>query len=228
MFKRVCAQKGALPFVVSEGAEVENVRISPDGNTFDFKADGLELEGVRTKLIGGYQVKNAALALSAISRVRNILTGITADKIFVGMNNAAWPGRLEIVGKNPVVILDGGHNFDGVANLCRSINELWPGKSIGIVYAAMRDKDYSGCLELLSRELEPKLYVTTIPGMTRAAKPQELLSAAQKLAFKNEPESFSLPEEAVNKAVKDENDLVIICGSLYLVGYIRKNYRCII
>lgn len=221
MFKSVCREHGALPFVVSEGAKVENVNISHEGNSLDFSANGLLLHDVRTKLIGAYQVKNAALALSALSLVRNVLPDITAASVHEGMSNAMWPGRLEIIAKNPVVILDGGHNFDGVANLCKSIRELWAGKRIGIVYAAMRDKDYFGCLELMSTELNPKLYVTTVPGMARAATPEELLEAARKFSWKNEPEGVLLPEDAVKRARNDGNDLVIVCGSLYLVGYIR-------
>ena len=136
------------------------------------------------------------------------------------MSAAAWPGRLEGRGN---IILDGGHNLDGVANLCRSVRELWPGqvKSIGVVYAAMRDKDYAGCLALLNGEFAPKLYVTTIPGMARAATPEELLTAAGAFSWRNEPEGFALPEDAVKRACSDENDIVLVCGSLYLVGYVR-------
>ena len=220
MFREVCAEKGALPFVVSEGVVIRNEHVSPTGNTLDFSANGLTLKGVRTGLIGSYQIKNAALAMSAISLIRNELPKITEDSVRLGMNSAAWPGRLEVVAENPVVILDGGHNFDGVANLCRSVRELWPDESIGIVYAAMRDKDYSGCLELLSKELHPKLYATTVPEMSRAAKPEELLTAAKTLSWRNEPEGFSLPEDAVKRAVQDGNSIVIVCGSLYLVGYV--------
>ena len=217
MFKEVCKEKGALPFVVSEGAEIRNVHVSPEGNTFNFSANGLELEGVTTKLIGKYQVSNAALALSAISLVRDRL--ITERSILEGMRNAVWPGRLEAVRRN--VILDGGHNFDGVAKLCESVRELWGDKSIGIVYAAMRDKDYAGCLELLSVELGPKLYVTTVPGMARSATPEELTAASRNFVWRNKPEGFSEPSEAVNRALNDGNDIVLVCGSLYLIGYIR-------
>ncbi|MBQ7154042.1 MAG: bifunctional folylpolyglutamate synthase/dihydrofolate synthase [Synergistaceae bacterium] len=219
MFREVCGERGALPFVVSEGSRVENVHVSPEGNTFSFKANGLELPEVRTKLIGGYQIKNASLSLSAISLVMNVLPCITASSILEGINSAVWPGRLEVVGNN--VILDGGHNFDGVANLCRSVRELWGDKSVGIVYAAMRDKDFAGCLELFSSELNPKLYVTTVPGMARASTPEELLEAAHRFSWRNEPEGFALPEDAVSRARNDENDVVLVCGSLYLVGYIR-------
>lgn len=221
MFREVCRERGALPFVVSEGATVRNARVSPEGNTLDFSELGQELQGVRTRLIGEYQIKNAALALSALLLVRGELPGITAESIREGMSSATWPGRLEVISREPYIILDGGHNLDGVANLCRSVRELWPGKIAGVVYAAMRDKDYTGCLELLSRELAPKLYVTTIPGMARAATPKELLTTARAFSWRNEPEGFALPEEAVKRAVNDGNDIVLVCGSLYLVGYIR-------
>ena len=226
MFKKVCAENGALPFVVSEGAVIQNAHVSPTGNMLDFSANGLNLQGVHTGLIGAYQVKNAALALSAISLIRNVLPNITEDSVRQGMSAAVWPGRLELIAKNPAVILDGGHNFDGVANLCKSVNELWPSFSIGVVYAAMRDKDYFGCLGLLSNELHPKLYVTTIPGMGRAAKPEELLTAAKCLTWRNDPEGFALPEDALKRAVQDGSDIVIVCGSLYLVGYVRMRVKC--
>lgn len=221
MFRRVCDEVHALPFVVSESARVDNVRVTNKSNTFYFSARGLELPEIRTRLIGGYQVKNAALALSAVSLIRDNLPRITKDSILAGIYDASWPGRLEVVAHGPDVVLDGGHNYDGVANLCRSVRELWAGKNIGVVYAAMRDKDYSGCMGLLSSELGPKLYVTTIPGMARAAKPDELMRASRDFVWRNQPEGYAFPEEAVKKAVNDGNELVIVCGSLYLVGYIR-------
>ncbi|MBQ7220189.1 MAG: bifunctional folylpolyglutamate synthase/dihydrofolate synthase, partial [Synergistaceae bacterium] len=128
MFRNVCDERGALPFVVSEEARVGNVRVSPEGNTLDFAANGFELQGVRTGLIGSYQVKNAALAMSALSLVRDVLPKITEESVREGMRSASWPGRLEVMGD---VVLDGGHNYDGVANLCRSVRELWPSSSIG-------------------------------------------------------------------------------------------------
>ncbi|MBQ7545078.1 MAG: bifunctional folylpolyglutamate synthase/dihydrofolate synthase [Synergistaceae bacterium] len=221
MFKKVCRERGAQPFVVSESARVVGVNVSPEGVTLGFSDGSFEIEEVRTKLTGSYQVKNAALALSALSLVRNVLPCISVSSVREGMAVAFWPGRLEVVAYDPDIVLDGGHNLDGVKNLCASVKELWPGKKIGIVYAAMRDKDYAGCLELMSSELDPKLYVTTVPGMPRAAVPDELLGASRGLAWRNEPEGFALPEDALKKARNDGNDVVVVCGSLYLVGYIR-------
>lgn len=224
MFRRVCDEHGALSFVVGEDSRVSNARVSPDGNTLDFEAGSFRLQGVRTRLIGGYQVKNAGLALSALSLLMKDFAGISESSIREGMMCASWPGRLEVVAKNPYVLLDGGHNYDGVANLCAGVRELWPGvKNVGVVYAAMKDKDYTGCLELLSRELSPKLYVTTVPGMPRAASPARLREASGAFRWRDGVCEFERPEDAIEKAREDGNELVIVCGSLYLVGYVKVN-----
>ncbi|MBQ7169190.1 MAG: bifunctional folylpolyglutamate synthase/dihydrofolate synthase [Synergistaceae bacterium] len=222
MFRETCREKGALPFVVSQQARTENVKVTAEGNTFDFYAPGLELGSIRTGLIGGYQVRNAAVALSAISLIRGSFPRITEDSIREGMLNARWPGRLEVVSKNPLIILDGGHNLDGVKNLCASVRELWPERKFAVVYAAMRDKDYPGCLEVMSETLRPRLYATCVPGMARSASPEELLRAAGNFAWGNAPEGFMSPSEAISRAVDDGNDAVLVCGSLYMIGYIKR------
>ncbi len=222
MFKAFCRENNALPFVVSEQARVDNVKVSPEGNEFDFYSPNLELRRVMTHLIGAYQIKNAALALSALSLMRESFPNITHEAILSGMSKASWHGRLEIISREPLIILDGGHNYDGVKNLCGSVKALWPDKRICVIYAAMRDKDYAGCLELFSTKLHPAVYFTTVPGMKRAATLGELLNAAKEFSWLNEPEGFDLPVEAVNKALSDSSyDLVLVCGSLYLIGYIR-------
>ena len=221
MFKNFCSERGAVPHVVTEETRIENIKISPEGNELDFYAPKLELKSVKTKLIGDYQIKNAALSLLVVSEIKNLFPKIFEASIRDGLRNAAWPGRLEIISREPLIILDGGHNYDGVKKLCDSVKSLWPDLKIGIVYAAMRDKNYNGCLELLNRELKPAFYASTVPEMKRALTPDELLSAAKSFTWRNSPESFNEPLDAVNKALNDDNEAILICGSLYLIGYIR-------
>lgn len=219
MFRSVCSERSAIPFVVSELSHAENIVITPEGNSFDFYSPGLELRNVRTGLIGKYQINNAMLALSAISLIRDSFPNITDDSILRGMLNAKWPGRLEIISREPLIVLDGGHNYDGVMKLCMSVKELWPDKNIGVVYAAMRDKNYAGCLELMNHYLNPSLYVTTVPNMARAASPDELMISARKFSWRD-LSAYDNPLEAVKESVH-ENSLTLVCGSLYMIGYIR-------
>ena len=225
MFLETCREKGALSFIVSKETKTENVRITPDGNTFDFYSPELELKDLRTGLIGEYQIRNAALALSAISQIHRVFPNISEASIREGMLSAKWPGRLEIVSKNPLIILDGGHNLDGVKNLCRSVRELWPERNFAVVYAAMKDKDYMGNLAEISTTLRPKLYATCVPEMSRSASPEELLEAAKNFSWQNSPEGFDTPSEGVRKAIDDGNDAILICGSLYMIGWVMRNCR---
>lgn len=223
LFRSVCTERGAVPHVLPEEARLENVSVTPEGCTFDFCSPCLTLKDVRTRLIGRYQLANAALALLALSCAREELPRVTPETIRRGMEDARWPGRLEVLSREPLVALDGGHNRDGVEKLVRSVAELWPGEKMGVVYAAMRDKEYEACLSLLSG-LKPALYVTEVPGMARCLSAGELREAAKSFSWRGEPRAFASPLEAVQAAL-DENDGVLVCGSLYLIGWIRPRLR---
>lgn len=226
IFRSICTERGAVPHVLPEVARLENVSVSPEGCAFDFCSSRLTLKGVHTRLIGRYQLDNASLTLLALSCVREALPRVTPEAILRGMENASWPGRLEVLFREPLVVLDGGHNRDGVEKLVRSVAELWPGKKMGVVYAAMRDKEYEACLSLLSG-LKPALYATEVPGMARCLPAGDLREAAQSFSWRGEPRAFASPLEAVQAAL-DENDGVLVCGSLYLIGWIRPRLRAML
>ncbi|MBR1671719.1 MAG: bifunctional folylpolyglutamate synthase/dihydrofolate synthase [Fretibacterium sp.] len=224
LFRSFCADRGALPFVLTEEARLEDVSVTEEGCSFDFRSPRLDLKGVRTRMAGRYQLDNAALALLALSCVREALPRVTPASILQGMEAARWPGRLEILSRKPLLVLDGGHNRDGVARLVESVAELWPGlKKFGVVYAAMRDKEYGECLSLLSA-LHPALYAAEVPGMGRCLPAGELLEAARNFSWGREPRAFASPLEAVRAAL-EENEGVLVCGSLYLIGWIRPRLR---
>jgi dihydrofolate synthase/folylpolyglutamate synthase len=222
LFEEFCASGQGL--VVSRDARAGAVEVSEEGCVFDFAAPGLELKGVRTGLIGRYQVSNASLALAVLSRLRGRFGCLTDSAVREGMRAARWPGRLEIVSRSPLVVLDGGHNRDGVAKLAESVRELWggKGKKIGVVYGVMKDKDYPSCLNLLNG-LDASFYATCVPGMERSLTPSALLEEARRLTWRGAPEAFENPLDAVGRA-SGENDVVLVCGSLYLIGWIRPNF----
>ena len=225
LFESYCLKADALPFVVGRDAVVKAAVVTETGTVFDFETYGLKLDGLRINLLGRYQVSNASLALLALSRLSKTFPGLNETTIRKGMEAARWPGRLEIISHDPLVVLDGGHNADGVEKLEESLVDLWGsrGKRIGVVYAVMKDKDYSSCLESLS-ELTPAFYATSVPGMERSLSPDELARAAARWPWRNVPSAFDSPLDAV-AAASWENDVVVVCGSLYLVGWIRPKLR---
>ncbi|GHV45673.1 bifunctional folylpolyglutamate synthase/dihydrofolate synthase [Synergistales bacterium] len=229
LFREFCACAGALPSIVAEDVKLSNVQVSEDGCVFGFSAPGLKLKKVRTGLIGRYQVANASLAMLAVSCMLEKFPRLTEDAVREGMKNAAWPGRLEVLrlGRK-LLVLDGGHNIDGVTKLSESVKELWGDKKIGVVYGVMKDKDYPACLEALSGISESlALYPTCVPDMERSLKAPALAEAALKFAWRNKVngqiEAFDNPPDAIDRALDKagDNDIVLVCGSLYLIGRCR-------
>jgi dihydrofolate synthase/folylpolyglutamate synthase len=121
------------------------------------------------------------------------------------------------------VVLDGGHNLDGVTKLVESVDELWSGKKMGLVYCAMKDKDYPACIKILNK-LNAAFYATCVPGMERSLAAGDVAEAARALRWRGEVAAFGNPLDAIAEALKD-NDVVLVCGSLYLVGWVRPKLR---
>ena len=222
LFLQTCEERNARAFVVSQEVKLEDVIVDAQGSKFNFKLNKFEISNIKINMLGRYQLSNAALALSALYLALSEFKLITLKHIQDGMNKARWPGRLEVISDKPVIVLDGGHNHDGVIKLASSVSELWGGRKLGIVYAAMRDKDYNSCLKVLSG-LDANFYAAAVPDMQRCLPVQDMIKAAKKFKFNNlsKLKNFKTPLDAVKQAVKDGNEVILICGSLYLIGWIR-------
>ncbi|GHS93849.1 bifunctional folylpolyglutamate synthase/dihydrofolate synthase [Synergistales bacterium] len=229
LFRKFCADVGALPFIVSEDVALSDAYFSEDGCVFDFASRLLSLKEVGIRLIGRYQASNASLAMLAISCLLEKFPRHSENTIRDGMKNAAWPGRLEILRRGrPMLVLDGGHNTDGVTKLSESAKDLWGDKKIGVVYGVMKDKDYPACLETLNGiSKNMSFYPTCVPGMERSLKAQALAEAASKFVWRNKTDgrlnAFDNPTDAIARALDktEDNDVVLVCGSLYLIGHVR-------
>jgi dihydrofolate synthase/folylpolyglutamate synthase len=171
-------------------------------------------------LLGRFQVKNAAAAVTAAWRLSRDGFHITHGAIFKGLESTSWPGRLEKVLEHPLVLLDGAHNPAAARVLAEFIQEELRGRRLRLVYASMRDKAIGEISETLF-PLAEEVYLTR-PHLARAATPEEILAAArfrpQQLVI--EPE----PSVAVARAYQasSSEDAVIIIGSLYLVGAVKQ------
>lgn len=199
MFREVCAARNA-PCYAAADAQIKNVEVSRTGNRLDFSQNGLTVNGVRTCMLGRYQVDNAALALSAISVIsaggagKGAFAGITEAGITEGMGGAKLGGRMEVIMGSPVVVLDGGHNAEGVRVMCDAVNELWGSERKCVVYGAMRDKEAGVCLSLLSGRLRPeKLAVVRVPDAGRSLRAEELAALSRKYEWRNEPLCYADP-----------------------------------
>jgi dihydrofolate synthase/folylpolyglutamate synthase len=155
-------------------------------------------------LAGEHQAENAKTAARALQ-----LLGIPLD----GMAKAVWPGRLETVSQDPLIILDGAHNPAGAKALARYIEQKFAGKRVGMIFGAMRDKAFdevSSILFPLADEL-----ICTAPAQARALRPEAMLELAP------HPNARAAPNIQEALAMPRQCDVLFITGSLYLVGEAR-------
>ena len=197
-----------------------NLRGEAGRYTFDLALDGARLEDLAVSLPGRFQVRNAQAAAIAAWRLAEDGFQISAEAIRAGVHRARWPGRLEVVSRRPLVLLDGAHNPAAARELAQFVREELARKRLTLVYASMRDKAIGEISEVLF-PLADASFLTRVE-QPRAAAPQEILAAAR---FRPahvvlEPDPVRAFERAEERAAPE--DVVLVAGSLFLVRAIKQ------
>jgi dihydrofolate synthase/folylpolyglutamate synthase len=205
---------------LQEIARVTNLHANHGRYWFDLDLGTEHFAGVSCPLLGKFQVKNTVAAIAAAWRLKDQGFNISHRSIFKGLQSASWPGRLEPIQTQPLVLLDGGHNPGAARELATFIQSELAGRRVRLVYASMRDKAIKEiCSSLFP--LAEEIYITH-PDHPRAASPEEILAALDSPPAKMEIERN--PTLALEKACKasSPDDVVLVAGSLFLVGAIKK------
>lgn len=194
-----CKQKNA-PLAIANAPT--NIYVDVASTKFTYGGSGYA-----TSLIGYHQAENAALCIEALNHL-----GIDNEYICKGLESASHPARLEIISKDPLVVLDGAHNEGGAKALAEYLKTI-NFKGTAIV-AAMQDKD----AKTVARELSPYLnniIAVSVEGNARSLPPQKLAECFEGVANVAVAESY---EKALAMA---GNSPLLVCGSLYLAADIR-------
>ncbi|MBR5114122.1 MAG: bifunctional folylpolyglutamate synthase/dihydrofolate synthase [Oscillospiraceae bacterium] len=139
-----------------------------DGITFDFGPR----KDLFIPLAGSYQPKNAALAVTTVDVLRERGIYISEDALREGLKNVRWPGRFELLRRDPIFILDGSHNPQGMQVTVESIKLHFPGRKLWFLVGVMADKDVAGIASLLGPMAAG--FAAVEPPNSRAMKPAEL------------------------------------------------------
>ena len=185
--------------------------------TFNYYGIDRTWRHLKINLVGPHQVDNAGLVLAACEAlVRKKKVNITEDHVRKGLNTINWPGRLEIVGQSPRILLDGAHNLAAARNLARFLRDSLPKTSITLVAGILDDKPYQAMLLPLMKLC--KKVIVTRPVIDRALEPDVLYDVAKQVV--RNVRQFPKVEEAVTFAVKTAkpDEVICIAGSLYVVG----------
>ncbi len=170
-------------------------------------------------MLGAYQHRNAAAAIEAAGLLAQTFAQITPQAVCDGVKNARWSGRMELVGEQPQVILDGAHNVHGVCALVESLRTWKPHQSYTFFMGVMEEKDYETMIELIL-PLADYIYTLT-PDSSRALSADALCEMIRK---KGGRADVCLDEQHLLELIRarDADETCIVFGSLYLIGAVRK------
>jgi dihydrofolate synthase/folylpolyglutamate synthase len=218
LLTRRAAGKGARLLVQDAAFGVESRRLAHGGQLLDLRTPVGLVRDVLVPLHGRHQADNAATALAAVQAFlgdRNL----DEDTVRAGFAAVTSPGRLEVVSRNPLVLLDGAHNPAGAAALSAALLEEFVVDRRTIIVGALADKDLRGILVGLAPAIGR--LIVTAPATPRAADPDELAKEAEALGLV--PEVVPSVAEAVDLATREagESEAVVVAGSLYTVGEAR-------
>nr|WP_300005526.1 folylpolyglutamate synthase/dihydrofolate synthase family protein [Tissierella sp.] len=199
--------------------EIEIEEETDYGSKFDYQYGETEFKGMKTSMIGEYQIYNASLAITTLVVLRDRkLVNITDEEIYQGILKTKWKGRLEVLKRDPIFLIDGAHNLQGIENLSKAL-ELFDYRKLILGVSILKDKDVDSMLKSLI-PLADKIIATEI-NMPRKLLASEL---GEKIgAYKKEVYVEKDIKKAVLKAIElaDEEDMIVFGGSLYLIGEVR-------
>ena len=198
--------------VIKDAAQRQNNRLlicenktrSYSGKAFFYGDKMYELS-----MLGFHQMQNAVTAIETAKQL-----GVPDTAIFKGIRAARLPARMELVSRNPDMILDGAHNADGIAQLCKTMRHFFSDKTIIAVTAMMADKQWQESV-LALESIADEMVATTASNVRSLA--------AEELGAFLHCKYYEKPADALAYAKQraDENTLILICGSLYLAADVR-------
>lgn len=212
------AERHGCPLLVS-GSDfrlIENA-LAVAGRLISVEASLASYGEIFLPLHGAHQGQNAAIAIAACEQFLG--RPLDEEALREALASVESPGRMEVVRKDPLVLLDGAHNPEGAQTLAAAISETFGGRAITFVVGILHDKDIDGILEGLL-PLADRVIVST-NSISRAAPPEEV--GAMVKARGVDPEVVPGLVDAIDRAIETsgEDDLVVITGSLYTVGEAR-------
>lgn len=195
-----------------------------EGIKFSLSTKNNHYGNLQLSMLGSHQLVNCATAITVIEVLQDVYNySINLDAIHAGLKNVKWAARLEIVSHNPMVVIDGAHNVAGAKCLSEALTTVFKYEKLVLVFGMLADKEREKVVNLLA-PLAKKIVVTK-PNSPRSGDWQQVADEA-----KNYTEQVWV-EEDVSRAVQlgielaEPDDLVCICGSLYMVAKARENFR---
>lgn len=178
------------------------------------------LNDFKISLLGEHQIYNCLTVLKVLELLKEKGFNITESNIKEGLLSCKFAGRFEIIHKNPIILLDGGHNINGVEYFSRAVKKYFEDKKIILFYGMLKDKHPEMLVDYLT-DISKKIY-TLAPNNPRAIAPADLAKLINDKSSSVKAEALNSYEDILPIIKNADKDEIIACvGSLYLIGDIR-------
>ena len=214
VFEKVCKEQGSTLHYPDYATLVPG-SFDLTGQNFSYGS----WKDLRIPLAGSYQIYNAAVVLTAVDILRQEGWAINDAAVRRGLAETRWPARFEVLQRDPIFIVDGGHNPHGIRATAESLKRIFPDKKFVFVTGVMADKDVEHILGLIV-PMADRFYTVT-PGNPRAMKAEVLAERIRAMGAEAIP--CASVADGVKSAIEYAGKDGVCCalGSLYMSGDVR-------
>lgn len=211
----VCRQRGAR--LVQVGRDVTWSKKASSLSCQTFEVEGkMGTHRLSTRLLGDYQIENGATAVAALEVLASLGFDVSKESIAWGLSRVEWPGRFQILGRDPIVLVDGAHNVASARRLVESIRAYFDYSRFFLIVGTSCDKDISGVVKELV-PLLPRVLATS------SSHPRAASAAMVAAEFIGQGVTAELCEDVAQAlrrslSVANRKDLICVAGSLFIVA----------
>jgi len=218
VIKKVCQEKEAELYIINENTPASATyhinSCSLEGTEVTFVMDDIVIGEVKIPLLGKHQGLNAALAAGFALKARKFFPRITPLSVKKGIENAKWYGRLQLVDSSPPILLDGCHNPHAASALKEFLSQFFPDEEKVLILGISSNKD----IEAIGAQLCP---IASLVIFTHANNPRACDATYLELKLSHlcrDFRTYLTLQDALKFAIRQNPSLIIIAGSLFLVG----------
>ena len=214
VFETICREKNA-GLRKADFAGLSSVSHDLDGQVFDCG----ERKGLKLPLLGQHQLYNAAVVLAVMDTLIEKGWAISEDHIRQGMASVSWPGRFDIISREPLFIIDGGHNPQCIEALVKNISDYLTGRKLVVLTGVLADKDYADMFRPVMDFVEQFVCIT--PDSPRKLEADDLAAYLRGVGAKAEGCGEMIHGIRRCLELAGEDGVVLCFGSLYSIGQIK-------
>jgi len=219
VFEKIAARQNARLIQIGRDFQFKGIENSLEGQTlqvWDTTQPSSQPVQLQIPLLGDHQLENTATAYAALRVANEHGLPLSVESIQKGFKDVDWPGRFEVLRRDPPVVVDAAHNRDSARRLMQTLKTYFKDWPVVLVFGASEDKDISGMLAELMQNVDQVIFTRSYH--PRAIEPESLVALVQ--GYGKSAVVVPAVEDALERAleVAGEDKLVLITGSIFIAA----------